>query len=36
MKWSANILSLGLLAAFASTAAVVGRQLDLYQLQISW
>ncbi|XXG95358.1 hypothetical protein Hte_001620 [Hypoxylon texense] len=35
MKWTANLLSFGLLAAFASAAPVVERQLDLYQLQIS-
>ncbi|KAI2466314.1 hypothetical protein F4781DRAFT_406328 [Annulohypoxylon bovei var. microspora] len=35
MKWPVNLLPLGLLAAFASAAPIVERQLDLYQLQIS-
>ncbi|KAI1373193.1 hypothetical protein F4677DRAFT_430522 [Hypoxylon crocopeplum] len=35
MKWSINLLPLGLLAAFATAAPVAERQLDLYQLQIS-
>ncbi|KAI1388040.1 uncharacterized protein F4822DRAFT_300728 [Hypoxylon trugodes] len=35
MKWLANLLPVGLLAALASAAPIVERQLDLYQLQIS-
>ncbi|KAI1104986.1 hypothetical protein F4804DRAFT_305643 [Jackrogersella minutella] len=35
MKWPVNLLSLGLLGAFASATPIVGRQLNLYQLQIS-
>ncbi|KAI2617839.1 hypothetical protein GGR54DRAFT_640923 [Hypoxylon sp. NC1633] len=35
MKWSVNLLPLGLLAAFATASPVAKRQLDLYQLQIS-